>query len=154
MIRLTLTSDLSQPMKISARTEYAYLALMHLAEAWASGEPVQIRRIAEEHGIPPRFLVQILAQLKGAGLVASVRGAGGGYLLNRPPHAVTLLDVLAIMEGDDTPTTNCAKSSPLSAALLSLRHELCQVRRERLESLTLADLAEQATATAEPMWYI
>jgi Rrf2 family protein len=115
---------------------------------------VQIRRIAEEHGIPPRFLVQILAQLKSAGLVTSVRGAGGGYLLNRPPTSVTLLDVLTIMEGDDEPTTNCAKSTPLCTALLELRQELCQAQRDRLESTTLADLAEQATSTAEPMWYI
>ena len=100
------------------------------------------------------FLVQILLQLKGYGLVSSVRGAGGGYRLNRPPQDVTLLDVLEMMEGDDSPSSSCGKSSPLSATFLDLRQELCQSQRERLGSITLSDLVEQATATAEPMWYI
>ncbi|HEY3394892.1 MAG TPA: Rrf2 family transcriptional regulator, partial [Lacipirellulaceae bacterium] len=76
-------------MKLSARTEYACLAMLQLAQEYDSGEPVQIRRIADEHAIPGRFLVQILLQLKGAGLVASTRGAAGGYRLARPPHEIT-----------------------------------------------------------------
>lgn len=145
-------------MKLSARTEYACLALMHLAESWAAGEPVQIRRIAEEHGIPPRFLVQIMAQLKGVGLVTSIRGAGGGYRLSRPPQEVSLLDVLETIDGDDWPTTNCGKSSPLGGTLLELRRDLCQSQRHRLQQISLADMAEQAAEQAaaggEPMWYI
>ena len=141
-------------MKLSARTEYACLALLHLADSWGSGEPVQIRRIADELGIPSRFLVQILLQLKGAGLVTSVRGAGGGYLLNRPPQEITLAEALDIMEGSHEPTSSCAKRSPLCDAFLAIRHECAQAQRERLESTTLADLAEQALAGAGPMWYI
>ena len=64
-------------MKFSAKTEYACLAVLELARAYDSGEPVRIRTIADEHGIPSRFLVQILLQLKGAGLAASTRGARG-----------------------------------------------------------------------------
>ena len=72
-------------MKFSAKTEYACLAVLELARAFDSDEPVRIRSIAEEHGIPSRFLVQILLQLKGAGLVNSTRGAAGGYQLAKPP---------------------------------------------------------------------
>ena len=64
-------------MRISAKTEYACIAMLELASQYGSGTPVRIRRIAERHDVPPRFLVQILLQLKGAGLVTSVRGAAG-----------------------------------------------------------------------------
>ena len=100
-------------MKLSARTEYACLAVMSLAENWSAAAPVQIRRIAEEQGIPARFLVQILSQLKGGSLVTSIRGAGGGYRLNKAPTEITLLDVIETMEGDSWPSTSCDKSSPL-----------------------------------------
>ena len=69
-------------MKLSAKTEYACLAMLEMAQQYGSGEPLQIRRIADEQGIPARFLVQILLQLKGAALVASTRGAAGGYRLS------------------------------------------------------------------------
>jgi DNA-binding IscR family transcriptional regulator len=74
--------------------------------------------------------------------------------LNRPPQQVTLLDVLAIFEGDEEPATNCTKSSPLCSALLNLRVELYQAQRDRLESLTLADVVEGAVTVGAPMWYI
>ena len=66
---------------ISARTEYACIAMLDLARHSEQPRPVRIRDIAERHGIPSRFLVQILLQLKAAGLVQSIRGAGGGYRL-------------------------------------------------------------------------
>ena len=107
-------------MKLSAKTEYACLAMLQLAEDYDSGEPVQIRRIADEHGIPSRFLVQILLQLKGASLVASTRGAAGGYRLARPPREITLAEVIEVMEGDERPATNAGKATPLVGALLEL----------------------------------
>jgi len=140
-------------MRLSAKTEYACLAMLALAEEYDLGEPVQLRRIAEEHGIPPRFLVQILSQLKGAGLVASTRGSAGGYRLARPPHEITLADVIELMEGLARPESSAAKASPLSQALVDFCCELDQLERERLESATLADFAQHA-AGREPMWYI
>ena len=74
-------------MNISAKTQYACLAMMELAAHYGSGTPVQIGVIAERHGIPSRFLVQILLQFKGAGLVSSTRGASGGYQLIKHPAA-------------------------------------------------------------------
>ena len=62
-------------MNISAKTEYACIAVLELALNYGSGDPVTIRAIAETHGIPSRFLVQILLQLKGTGIVGSTRGA-------------------------------------------------------------------------------
>jgi Rrf2 family protein len=140
-------------MKLSAKTEYACLAMLQLAAEHESGEPVQIRRIADEHGIPSRFLVQILLQLKGASLVASTRGAAGGYRLARSPHEISMAEVIEVMEGEDRPQTNAGKPTPLVGALLYLCRELSNVQHERLDEMTLADLVEQS-AKREPMWYI
>jgi len=140
-------------MKLSAKTEYACLAMLQMAQEYDSVEPLQIRRIADEQGIPSRFLVQILLQLKGAGLVASTRGAAGGYRLSRPPQEISLSDIIEVMEGADRPQTNTGKRTPLVGALLSLCRELSDAQRDRLEETTLADLVELA-ARREPMWYI
>jgi len=140
-------------MKLSAKTEYACLAMLQMAQEYDSVEPLQIRRIADEQGIPARFLVQILLQLKGAGLVASTRGAAGGYRLSRSPQEISLSDIFEVMEGADRPHSNTGKRTPLVAALLSLCRELSDAQRDRLDDTTLADLIELA-AGREPMWYI
>ncbi len=127
--------------------------MLQLAEEYAGGELVQIRRIADAQGIPFRFLVQILLQLKGASLVASTRGAAGGYRLARPPSQITLAEVVEVMEGDERPATSAGKNTPLVGSLLSLCRELDAFKRDRLAYITLADLVEQA-AQREPMWYI
>jgi len=140
-------------MKLSAKTEYACLAMLQLAEEYASGEPVQIRRIADVHGIPSRFLVQILLQLKGASLVASTRGAAGGYRLTKPPTDITLGEVIEVMEGDARPQTNAGKNTPLVGSLLQLCREIDESVSDRLAETTLADVVEHAVER-EPMWYI
>jgi Rrf2 family protein len=140
-------------MKLSAKTEYACLAMLQMAQEYESAEPLQIRRIAEEQGIPSRFLVQILLQLKGAGLVASTRGAAGGYRLARSPQEISLAEMIEVMEGADRPQTNAGKRTPLVGALLALCRELGDAQRDRLDDTSLADLIELA-AKREPMWYI
>jgi Rrf2 family protein len=127
--------------------------MLELAKEYDSGEPVQLRRVAAEHGIPARFLVQILLQLKSASLVASTRGAAGGYRLARPPQEISLADVIDVMEGDTRPETSAAKTSPLVRALLSLCQEMSELQRDRLEAVSLADLVDAATQR-EPMWFI
>jgi Rrf2 family protein len=140
-------------MNLSAKTEYACLAMLQLAADYGSGEPVQIRRIADENGIPSRFLVQILLQLKGASLVASTRGAAGGYRLARSPRQISLADVIDVIEGNGHPQSSTSKQTPFTRALLDFCCELSQVQRDRLETTSLADLCEEA-AHREPMWYI
>lgn len=127
--------------------------MLQLAEEYPSGEPLQIRRIADVHGIPSRFLVQILLQLKGASLVASTRGASGGYRLARQPSEITLAEVIEVMEGDERPETNAEKNTPLVRSLLQLCRELDEIQRDRLADTSLSDLVEEA-AQREPMWYI
>jgi Rrf2 family protein len=140
-------------MNLSAKTEYACLAMLELAKEYDSGEPVQLRKIAAEHGIPSRFLVQILLQLKGASLVASTRGAAGGYRLARPPQEISFADILDVIEGDTRPVSSAAKSSPLARTLLGFCCEIGEVQRDRLEAESLADLVAAATHR-EPMYFI
>jgi Rrf2 family protein len=127
--------------------------MLQLAQDYDSGELVQIRRIADEQGIPARFLVQILLQLKGASLVVSTRGASGGYRLARPPREISLAEVIDVMEGAERPKSNTGKSTPLVSALLQFCRELGNAQHDRLDDTSLADLVELASER-EPMWYI
>jgi len=142
-------------VKISAKTEYACIAMLELATSFRTGEPVRIRKIAEDHGIPSRFLVQILLQLKGAGLVTSTRGASGGYQLLRPPSEITLADVMSVIEGgEEQLASNADENSRAVAVLLAAWREVANREREMLQSITFADLVERAEAAGENMYYI
>jgi Rrf2 family protein len=142
-------------MKVSAKTEYACLAMLELAAHWGSGEPVRIRTIADEHGIPARFLVQILLQLKGAGFVASTRGASGGYQLVKPPEDVSLGEVMAVIEGQESEVTSSAVSrSPTAQVLVQAWREVAQVEYAALRAITFADLVARMQRQTENMFYI
>ena len=141
-------------MKVYAKTEYACIAVLELAHSYGRGEPVRIRDIADRHGIPSRFLVQILLQLKGAGLVQSTRGAAGGYQLAKPPDEITLFDVMTVIEGQEPVTSATTNKSPISRVLLRAWQEIDQQERETLQSITCADLADRLKGEAEQMYYI
>lgn len=145
-------------MKISAKTEYACIAMLELSSRFGSGEPVRIRKIAERHDVPPRFLVQILLQLKGAGLVASTRGAAGGYHLLRQPEQVSLGEVMSVIEGSTNGNgkLNCSASpdSPAVKALMQAWHDVSSVERDMLNGITFAQLLERAREQDEQMYYI
>ena len=144
-------------MKVSAKTEYACIAMLELAAQYGSSEPVRIRRIAERHDVPPRFLVQILLQLKGAGLVASVRGAAGGYHLIKPPQDISLGQVMEVIEGTPDEKGQTSSASPDSPAVKVLLHawkEVSDVERNMLASMTLADLLERTKAQDQQMYHI
>lgn len=86
-------------MNISSRCEYACRAVIELALHQDAQDTVTSMQIAERRHIPEKYLVHILLQLKRSGLVRSVRGAQGGYMLNRPPEEITLLDVVRAIDG-------------------------------------------------------
>ncbi len=98
-------------MKISAKAEYACLAVLALARQGPESSPLHIREISEAYGIPERYLVQILLQLKGAGLVASTRGVAGGYRLARAATDISLSEVLVAVDGPDVPRRIPARPS-------------------------------------------
>jgi Rrf2 family protein len=144
-------------MRISARTEYACIAMFELALQYKLGEPVRIREIAERHDVPPRFLVQILLQLKGAGLVASVRGAAGGYQLLFPPEEVSLGRVMEAIDGlldDESQTSSASPDSPAVKVLVQAWKDVAAMERKMLDGITLADLVERAKGQDERMYHI
>ena len=124
--------------------EYGCVAMLELAAHYGTGNPVAIRAIGEKHDIPPRFLVQILATLRDAGLVKSERGAEGGYCLIAPPEEISLAQVMnAIQEREDDQLYCC--SSPDSSFVQSLFGTWStanQIMQDYFESTTLAELVE------------
>ena len=128
--------------------------MLELARSFGSPRPVRIRKIADQHGIPQRFLVQILLQLKSAGLVTSTRGAAGGYRLANPPGEITLAAVMAVVDGQEPLASNASVTSPTVGVLMHTWHEVADVERDMLESVTFADLADRSREHSEPMYYI
>ncbi|MGB4725805.1 MAG: Rrf2 family transcriptional regulator [Thermogutta sp.] len=145
-------------MKISAKTEYACIAILELAACYETGGPVQVRKIAERHAVPSRFLVQIMLQLKAAGLVASTRGAAGGYRLAVPPEEITLGQVMDIIEGNQPSETGFSLSgspdSPAVRVLAQTWQEVQEKEKEMLSSITFAELLERARQYESQMYYI
>ena len=142
-------------MNLSAKTEYACIAVLELACQYAGQKPVRIRSIAQRHGIPARFLVQILLQLKAAGLVQSTRGAAGGYRLARDPTQVTLRDVTQILDGQPaTITSKAENATPISTTLIDIFNHFRSQQTEMLQTITLAELLQRAEQEPNPMYYI
>jgi len=142
-------------MNLSAKTEYAAIAMMELAASYGSGDLVRIRKIADAHGVPNRFLVQILLQLKAAGFVTRTRGAAGSYELVRDPAAVTLLDIIEAVEGRPRPTeSNAEVEMPVSWVLLTAWREVAENQRRQLAEISLADSVSRARSQASGMFYI
>jgi Rrf2 family protein len=137
-------------MRISAKAEYACVAMLELAANYADAQPVRIKAIADAQGIPPRFLVQILLQLKTAGLVASMRGALGGYQLAKRPDGITLASIInAIDDRTLTPRSALAEAhrSPAVETLLGVWREIQAEEQRLLEALTLAELIRRSQQT-------
>jgi len=140
---------------VSAKTEYACIAVLTLATRYGSPDPVRIREIAEAHGIPSRFLVQILLQLKGAGIVQSTRGASGGYQLARDPAEITLGEVMSAVDGQSGQiTSNAGAQNPVTRVLLDAWRKINAAEREMLSEMTFADLAGSLKGQMEGMYYI
>jgi Rrf2 family protein len=141
-------------MKLSAKTEYACIAMLELARRYDKGQPVRIREIADEHGIPSRFLVQILLQLKGAGYVLSTRGASGGYMLIKSPEKISLGEVMNVIEGQENQQISATTRSPTARVLSRAWREITERQQEMLQSISFAELVERTKQPAEAMYHI
>jgi Rrf2 family protein len=134
-------------VNISAKSDYAVRAMLALA-ADAGGRPVKGEALANAQQIPVKFLENILMDLRRAGLVASQRGAEGGYRLARPSNAITVADVIRAVDG---PLANIRGIRPEAAeydgAATALRDVWVAMRaalRSVLERVTLADVSSGA----------
>jgi Rrf2 family protein len=134
-------------MRISAKAEYACVAMVELAASHGEPQPQRIKAIADAQGIPQRFLVQILLQLKTAGLVTSVRGVTGGYQLTRAPEQISLAEVINAID-DRTLAPRFALGEASRTPVVEAVHDVWRTiqRQEQriLENLTLAELLRRA----------
>jgi Rrf2 family iron-sulfur cluster assembly transcriptional regulator len=137
-------------VKVSTRGDYASRALLSLALHGAESHPTSVRDIAERTGLPQPYLEQILLALKGAGLVRSKRGVGGGYVLARQPEQITLAQIVSAVDGPiaagdfGEPHTGGACDHEGQCVLLALWAELGEAIRAQLQSFTLADMVVRA----------
>lgn len=97
-------------MKLSKKSEYGLRALIELTEGYGK-DPIPRQQIADRQRIPIVFLEQILLALKHTGLLASTRGASGGYALIKPPSQVTLGQVIRILDGPLAPIGCVSKTA-------------------------------------------
>jgi Rrf2 family protein len=96
-------------MKLSTRTRYGIRAVMELAENYGKG-PLQLKVIARDQGISVKYLEQLMASLKSAGIVSSVRGSKGGYVLAKSPEQIRLSDCFTCLEGPIV-TVECVENN-------------------------------------------
>ncbi len=140
-------------MAVSTRGDYASRALLSLVLN-EDGTPTSVRDIAERTGLPQPYLEQILLALKGAGLVRSKRGVGGGYILAKPPEDITVGMVVSAVDGPiglgdfGEPHQDGACDHEGQCVLLAIWGEVGDLMRSRLDSYTLAQVAEIARGRA------
>ena len=141
-------------LRLSKKTDYALLALQHLASEGASGV-ASARAIAERFGIPLELLAKILQQLAHHGLVAAHKGIHGGYYLTRPADAISVADVVEAIDGLMT-LTAC---SPVDVgceqfAACTVRDPLWQIRERIvsvLRAITIADVSGHDESHGAPL---
>lgn len=135
-------------MELLSKSEYTLLALLELAAHYPSGEPLQIRQIAALQDIPQRYLEQLLATLRRGGLIKSIRGIKGGYVLTRDPSQITLLDAFSCLEGFDAavPVKNTTSEKVESQVIQEIWQEAHTAANSVLQKYTLQDLCERRAA--------
>ncbi|MCL6592783.1 MAG: Rrf2 family transcriptional regulator [Alicyclobacillus sp.] len=140
-------------MKVSKRTEYGLRAMVALAELAGADKPVPLPTVAASEDIPEQFLDQIVAQLRRAGFVRSVRGVNGGYMLSRPPEEISVGALVRVLEGSlapmgcigeavDDPADFCGRASSCHTRNVWLR--VLEAVTQALDTLSLADVMHDA----------
>ena len=136
-------------MKLGTRTRYSARAMVDLALNYENGNGVvTVKEIAARQQVSPKYLEHLLASLRAAGLVRSVRGAKGGHTLTRPPAQINLREIYHVFEGTDG-FVECTTSPdicdrPDGCVTQEIWAQMYDACMEILESTTLEDLARRA----------
>jgi Rrf2 family protein len=132
-------------MKLTVKSEYALLGLVHLARLGRDGL-VPINQIAQAQSIPAKYLEQIFLTLKRAHILRSTKGLGGGYQLARDPATITLAEVVRLFDGALAPTASVSEffyeSTPIEREekLVVVFREIRDFVSAKLEGTTLRDV--------------
>lgn len=135
-------------MKLSTKGRYGLTAMIDLALNYGD-EPVALKSIAERQGISEPYLEQLIAGLRKAGLVKSIRGAQGGYMLSYPPDKITVGDVMRVLEGPLAPVDCVIENEPIECAKAD--HCVTRIIWEKIrdsinqvvDSITLQDMVDE-----------
>ena len=133
-------------MKISTKGRYALRLMLDLALA-EPGEPIPLRNVAERQDISDKYLEQIVTPLSRAGLVRSIRGAGGGYMLTRAPSQYTVGEILRPLEGSLAPVSCvvgsecCARSR--QCVTMEVWRDIQKAVSGVVDHITLQDLVDR-----------
>lgn len=124
-------------MKISTKGRYGLTIMIELAKRYGEG-PVSLKSIAQANNLSEHYLEQLIAPLRNAGLVKSIRGAYGGYVLADKPSKITTGDIIRVLEGPITPVEGIEDEEPVKRSLwIRIRDAVKDV----LDSTTIEDLA-------------
>ena len=144
MIEFTLKSY----MRISTKGRYALAAVISMAQHYNNGEYITVISISDRLGISKIYLEQVFSMLKRGGLVTSVKGAQGGYLLSRTPGAISVYDVLSAVEGslfEATEDTVASTAPEIEKAMrMAAFDTLDKSVKDTLTHVTLDDLMSEA----------
>ncbi len=129
-------------MKLSTKPRYGLRILAQITADGGDRIPISGKAVARKQGISVAYIEQILIPMRNAGLVRTVRGPKGGYLLDRPASSITLLEIIELFDGPlelvEERETTCASD---------LWNRLSQVLRDEAQSITVSDLADLFVAS-------
>ncbi|MBP3039379.1 Rrf2 family transcriptional regulator [Bacillaceae bacterium Marseille-Q3522] len=127
-------------MKISTKGRYGLTIMIELAKKYGDG-PVSLKSIAQANDLSEHYLEQLIAPLRNAGLVKSIRGAYGGYILGNLPEKITAGDIIRVLEGPISPVEGIENEEPAKRELwIRIRDAV----KEVLDSTTIEDLANHS----------
>ena len=141
-------------LRLSKKSDYALMAMKHLALRTDGGASSSAREISEAYDIPLELLAKVLQRLVRARLLMSVQGTRGGYRLGRPATAISVADVIQAVDGPVTVTAcstddhNCDQYSKCS-----IRDPLWKIKNriyDALNTVSVAEMAAESEATAQP----
>ena len=143
-------------LDLSAKVEYALIALLELANHSTDKTPITMSDISGKHPIPERYLEQILTSLRRAGVVQSQRGSKGGFLLVREPWQLTLLEVVVMLEGEQKDRDSSSEEYLEKNLVRNIWHQADLASQAVLSQYTIQDLCEQQQARLQrnQMYYI
>lgn len=123
-------------MKISTRGRYGLTVVVVLGAKYGEG-PIPLRQIAEEQSLSEAYLEQLIPPLRNSGIVKSVRGAYGGYMLAKPPAEITSGDVIRVLEGPIQPIEGLGDTDIPQHELWK---RIADAVREVMDTTTIEDL--------------
>jgi len=136
-------------MKISTKGHYGVQAMFDLAQHYGEG-PISLKSVAERQALSEHYLEQLIAGLRKAGLVKSVRGAQGGYTLSRDPSEIKVGDIVRVLEGPIAPVecVNDDDSEQCMKAEFCITKNVWEKVKDSIEdvldSISLADMCKDA----------